>query len=266
MTEPMPTRIANGHLSASARPTAAIGIICKTPIAGASKTRLAPAVGIDGAAELAGAFLQDVASSIEAVPDICGRRGYAVYAPAGSEDSLRPLLPPSFGLICRKGTTLEGVLHGATAELLAAGHDAVILINGDSPTFPPLAIASAIAALRRPGERVVLGPAEDGGYYLIGLKTAYAELFHDIPWSTRGVLSTTVERARSIALEVALLPTWYDVDDEATLRLLLLDVAGQPLPFDHGHLQPGPARATRAFLAARPHLHQLTRPPEAEAS
>lgn len=266
MTKPVPPMIERDPRSASTRPTSAVGIICKTPIAGASKTRLAPSIGIEGAAELAGAFLQDVAASIEAIPGICGRRGYAVYAPAGSEDALRQLLPASFGLVCRKGATLEGVLHGAAAELLAAGHDAVVLINGDSPTLPPLAIASAIAALRCAGERVVLGPAEDGGYYLIGLKTAYAELFRDIPWSTSAVLSATVERAMGIGIEVALLPTWYDVDDEAAMRLLMLDVAGQRLPFDHGDLQPGPARATRAFLAARPHLAQSGNRPASEAS
>jgi len=238
---------------------AAAGIICKTPIAGASKTRLAACVGIEGAAELAGAFLRDVADAIESVPECCGRRGYAVYAPAGSEEQLRKLLPDTFGLLCRRGDTLQHVLHGATDELLRAGHDAVVLINGDSPTLPPLAIASAIATLRRPGERVVLGPAEDGGYYLIGLKTAYAELFRDIPWSTAAVLDTTVERARAMALEVALLPHWYDVDDEATLRLLVADIMDQPLPFDHGALASGPARATRAFLAARPHLRDLGR-------
>lgn len=237
--------------------TAAVGIICKTPIPGQSKTRLAPFVGVEGAAELAACFLSDVAAAIQAVPDVTGRRGYAVYAPAGSEDALRPLLPPEFGLVCRRGTTLEGVLHGATEELLAAGHDCVILINGDSPTFPPLAISAAMAALRVPGDRVVLGPAEDGGYYLIGLKTAHAALFRDIPWSTPAVLATTRDRANGIGLEVALLPVWYDVDDEATLRLLVSEIKGAPLPFDHGGLAGGPAPRTRAFIAARGHLGDL---------
>lgn len=233
---------------------AAVGIICKTPIVGASKTRLAPFVGIEGAAELATAFLRDVALAIEAVPSCAGRRGYAVYAPEGSEAVLRPLLPASFGLLCRRGTTLEGVLLGATQELLAAGHDAVILVNGDSPTLPPMTITAAMAALRRAGERVVLGPSSDGGYYLIGLKFPHAELFRDIPWSTAETLSVTLERARGIGLETALLPTWYDIDDKETMRLLISEISGQPLPFDHGDLQGGAAVATRAFLASRPWL------------
>lgn len=232
----------------------AVGIICKTPTVGASKTRLAPVLGADGAAELAAAFLRDVAAAIEAVPACAGLRGYAVYAPEGSEAALKPLLPASFGLLCRRGTTLEGVLLGATEELLLAGHDAVILVNGDSPTLPPTTIAAAIAALRQPGDRAVFGPASDGGYYLIGLKTAHAELFRGIPWSTAETLAVTLERGRGIGLETALLPTWYDIDDMDTIRLLISEISGRPLPFDHGGLQGGAAAATRAFLAARPWL------------
>ena len=232
----------------------AVGIICKTPIAGASKTRLAPFLGAEGAAELAACFLRDVSAAIEAVPACIGVAGFAVYAPEGSEATLRPLLPASFGLLCRRGETLEHVLLGATRHFLEQGFDAAILVNGDSPTLPPLAIATAIATLRQPGERVVLGPASDGGYYLIGLKTAHAALFRDIPWSTTTTLDVTVERARSISLDVAQLPVWYDIDDIETLNLLIDDIAGKPLPFGHGGLQAGPAHATRAFLQARPWL------------
>ncbi len=73
------------------------------------------------------------------------------------------------------------MLLGATEHLLGLGHDAVVLLNGDSPTLPPLTIAAAMATLRQPGDRAVFGPASDGGYYLIGLKRAHAALFHDIP-------------------------------------------------------------------------------------
>jgi rSAM/selenodomain-associated transferase 1 len=232
--------------------SAAIGIICKTPIPGASKTRLVPVLGMEGAAGLAAAFLSDVAAAIEMVPASCARTGYAVYAPEGTEEKIRPLLPPGFGLVCRRGSTLEHVLYGATRELLERGHDAVVLINGDSPTLPPLTIAAAIAALRRPGDRVVLGPAHDGGYYLIGLKVAHRELFRDIPWSTPAVLEATLEQARRCALAVELLPLWYDVDDVETLQVLVDEIATGVLPFDHGGLQGGPARATRAFLATCP--------------
>lgn len=241
-------------MSPAGNSTAAVGIICKTPKVGASKTRLVPLLGAEGAAELAAAFLRDVAAAIEAVPASERRRGYAVYAPAGTENELIPLLPSSFGMLCRRGATLETVLLGATQELLLAGHDCVILVNGDSPTLPPVTISEAMAALRRPGDRAVFGPASDGGYYLIGLKYPHAELFRNIPWSTQDTLAVTLERARALELESTLLPMWYDIDDEETLRLLIAEIAELPLPFDHGTLKAGRAEATRAFMAARPDL------------
>src|SRR5262249_5761512 len=86
-----------------------------------------------------------------------------------------------------------------------------------SPTLPRDCLVSAITALARAGDRVVLGPAEDGGYYLIGLKRAHRRLFDSIEWSTAKVLSQTIDRASEIGLEVELLPAWYDLDDAAML-------------------------------------------------
>ena len=234
--------------------SAAIGIICKTPTPGASKTRLLPLLGRDGAAELAGCFLRDVASAITAVPTAIGRRGYAVYAPEGSEAELRRYLPADFGLLCRRGTTLTPVLLGATEQLLLQGHDCVVLVNADSPTLPAAFIASAVAELRKPGDRVVLGPATDGGYYLIGLKQPHVPLFTDIPWSTPAVLATTRLRATEIGLAEVLLPEWYDVDDKETMAILLAEVQAGILPFDARGVRGGPAGATRQFLAGHPDL------------
>jgi uncharacterized protein len=227
---------------------AAFGIICKTPGPGRSKTRLVPLLGARGAAELAAAFLRDTASVIEAVPAAVGRRGYAVYAPEGSEVELRALLPGHFGLLCRRDATLGAVLLGATEHLLAQGHDGVVLVNADSPTLPPLLLAAALAALRAPGDRAVIGPATDGGYYLIGLKRAHARLFDDIPWSTSRVMAATLARASEIGLAVALLPAWYDIDDPHTFAMLIDEIDGRPLPFDTCGLMPGPALATRALM------------------
>src|SRR5207245_10682807 len=70
------------------------------------------------------------------------------------------------------------------------------------------------------GDRVVLGPADDGGYYLIGLKQDHCRLFEEIDWSTERVLEQTMQRAAELDLEVKILPTGYDVDDRATLRRL----------------------------------------------
>ena len=117
---------------------AAIGIICKAPLPGRSKTRLATAIGEVAASELSACFLRDVAAAIEGVPDALGRRGYGVYAPAGTEHIMRRLLPAGFGLLLQAGDDLGHVLLGATRALLVAGHDCVLLVNGDSPTLPPV--------------------------------------------------------------------------------------------------------------------------------
>lgn len=225
---------------------AAVSIVCKTPRPGAGKTRLQPLFGAEGAASLSACFIQDVAAAVEAVPEAVGRQGYAIYAPAGSEAALRPLLPPGWGLVQRQDADLGVVLLSSLAGFLAEGHDCALVINADSPTLSPLLVAAAIAALRAPGDRLVLGPAADGGYYLVGLKRPHARVFQEVRWSTPEVLSTTLGRAAEIGLPVALLPLWYDVDDAESLALLEAEIAGRALPFAGAG---GPAVHTRAFLA-----------------
>src|SRR5262249_37524161 len=168
---------------------AAIGIICKAPLPGRSKTRLATAIGEVAASELSACFLRDVAAAIDAVPEALRRRGYGVYAPAGAEHIMRQLLPQGVGLLLQAGDDLGHVLLGATHALLDAGHDCVLLVNGDSPTLPPRLLIEAVVALREPGDRMVLGPASDGGYYLIGLKRPHRHLFTQIAWGTDTVRS-----------------------------------------------------------------------------
>ena len=230
---------------------AAISIVCKTPCSGASKTRLQPLLGPEGAAALSACFIRDVAAAVDAVPATVGRKGYAIYAPAGSEAALRPLVPADWGLVSREDADLGAVLLSSITGFLADGHDCALVINSDSPTLPPRLVATAIEALRLPGDRLVLGPATDGGYYLIGLKRPHARLFEGVRWSTPEVLPATLDRAAEIGLPVTLLPVWYDIDDAETFGLLETELAGQPLPFAELGLVGGPAACTRAFLADR---------------
>lgn len=228
--------------------TAALGIMCKAPRPGAAKTRLAAVVGPEPAAALAACFLRDVAASIEAVPEELGRRGYGVYAPADGEAALQEIFPASFGLVLQEDADFGLVLASAARHLLEVGHDCAVLINADSPTLPSRLLVEAIERLRRPGDRVVLGPAVDGGYYLIGLKAPHPALFRDIPWSTAEVHRVTKERARDIGLEIAALPVWYDIDDAETFAQLCSELAGTPPAFVEPGLVGGPAAATRAYL------------------
>lgn len=227
---------------------AAIGIISKAPQPGRSKTRLATVIGDVAASELSACFLRDVAAAIEAVPEALGRRGYGVYAPAGAEDVMRELLPAGFGLLLQAGDDLGQVLLGATRALLNAGHDCELLVNGDSPTLPTRLLVQAVETLRAPGDRMVLGPASDGGYYLIGLKRPHRQLFTQIAWGTETVACNTRERAAEIGLAVTMLPEWYDVDDIQSLRWLQDELAGRSTRFRGG----GFAAASRAFLKAAP--------------
>jgi rSAM/selenodomain-associated transferase 1 len=230
---------------------AAIGIICKAPQPGRSKTRLATVIGDVAASELSACFLRDVAAAIEAVPEALGRRGYGVYAPAGGEHIMRQLLPAEFGLLLQAGDDLGHVLIGATRALLDAGHDSVLLVNGDSPTLPTRLLVQAVETMRAPGDRMVLGPASDGGYYLIGLKRPHRQLFMQIAWGTDTVARSTCERAAEIGLATTLLPEWYDVDDLKTLRWLQDELAGRSTRFRAG----GFAAASRAFLRAAPEIN-----------
>jgi uncharacterized protein len=230
---------------------AAIGIICKAPQPGRTKTRLATAIGPVAASELSACFLRDVAAAIEAVPEALGRRGYGVYAPAGVEHIMRELLPATFGLLLQVGDDLGNVLFGATRDLLIDGHDCVLLVNGDSPTLPARFLVQAIENLREAGDRMVLGPASDGGYYLIGLKRPHRHLFTQIAWGTETVARSTCERAAEIGLTAALLPEWYDIDDIETLGWLKDELAGNSSRFRGGGLAP----ATRAFLKAAPQMN-----------
>lgn len=230
---------------------AALAIMCKAPWPGRVKTRLARSVGPERAATLARCFLQDVAATIDALPEDLRARGYGLFAPADGEAELRALLPTSFGLLLQEDGDFGAALREGAARLLDAERArSAVLINSDSPTLPPRLLADTIAALDRDGDRVVLGPASDGGYVLIGVKRDHPELFRDIPWSTEGVLDATLAKAASIGLEVVRLPTWYDVDDVETLDLLFAELRGQAPGFAEPGLVPGEARRTRALAAA----------------
>ena len=233
----------------------AIAVMAKAPRAGASKTRLVPPLTPEQAASLSAAFLRDVTENIVAAARLAPIAGYAAYAPAGLESLFDGHLAAGTRLILADGSpdmpaAVRGfgrcLLH-AIQSLLAAGHPSACLLNSDGPTLPTSILADAARRLAAPGDRAVLGAADDGGYYLLGLKTPHAHMFEDIAWSTEDVAETTAMRAREIGLELVMLPRWYDVDDGASLARLQMELAA-PLPC-HG-LVPYHAPATAARLAA----------------
>jgi uncharacterized protein len=198
----------------------ALGLMAKAPLAGEVKTRLVPPLTAREAAELNICFLRDMAVTIQSVSEKKPAAGLVVYTPAGSESTFTGVLPAGFDLLVQRGASLGERLCNATDDLLKQGYGAVCLINSDSPTLPEPILIRAIELLTAEGDRVVLGAAEDGGYYLIGLKHAHRNLFNEIAWSTSDVLARTTQRAAEIELPVELLPSWYDVDDADTLNRL----------------------------------------------
>jgi len=231
----------------------AIGVLAKAPEPGKSKTRLCPPLTPRQAAELSAAFLRDITENIAQAARHTPIVGYIAYAPAGAEALFDGHLADGISLLLADGSPLmppnvQGfgrcLLH-AILSMLAQGHGSAVVLNSDSPTLPTALLTRTAAALAQDGDRVILGPAEDGGYYLLGMKAAHAHLFSSIAWSTDSVAETTRVRCAEQGLPLVELPPWYDVDDQDALRRVLRE-ATSPAP--RLGLRPYPAPFTARAL------------------
>lgn len=225
--------------------------MAKAPRPGKVKTRLAPALGMDGSAAINTCFLRDTAQNIaDVVSAGAAAAGLICYTPVGDEVAFDGLLPQGFSLIAQRGDAFGERLLAATEDILSCGYSAVCLIDSDSPTLPAAALAQAAEELAKPGDRVVLGGSHDGGYYLIGLKQAHAAPFERITWSTASVYAETLVRCQAAQIEVVELPLWYDVDDAETLAVLEAELLrGQRPPF--ASVQGYAAPHTKTYLQQR---------------
>ncbi len=221
----------------------------KAPRPGKVKTRLAPPLTLEQSAALNICFLRDTTANIAEVVKQGNAAGIVCYTPVGDEEAFDGLLPDGFALIAQRGDGFGERLHCAAFDLLSCGFGAVCLIDSDSPTLPHDALLTAVDELMRLGDRIVLGGSDDGGYYLIGLKTAHAEPFERITWSTGSVFSETCERVTEAGLQLVQLPVWYDVDDGATLRVLAAELLDGTRPA-FAAVDGFNATATRGFLQA----------------
>jgi uncharacterized protein len=227
----------------------AIAVMAKAPRPGQVKTRLVPPLTPDMASALNASFLRDVTENIQLAAYDAAIDAYVAYAPAGFEPLFDGMLARGTRLILADGASVSELrvrgfgrcLLEAAQSLFNRGHGAVCLLNSDSPTLPTPLLTQAARALAEGGDRIVLGPADDGGYYLIGMKAPHVHLFEDIDWSTSRVAEQTRQRARALGLSVGELDPWYDVDDAAALTRLCRDLA---LEARVGGLAPYPAPAT----------------------
>lgn len=143
--------------------------------------------------------------------DLC-----VAFEPAQLRDAFKGIIPTKFHRFPQSGLELGHRLHNAFEYVFSKGAERVIVIGSDSPTLPGNYLDEAMGRLD--SVDLVLGPADDGGYYLIGTKQSHKALFENIQWSSDSVLQSTIERAKQMKISYHLLPNWYDVDDLASLE------------------------------------------------
>lgn len=199
----------------------AVAIMAKAPRAGEVKTRLCPPLSLADAAELYRRFLLD---KIEQITSLRTASPAIAYTPTEARAFFEEVAP-GFVLVPQRGADLGERLANSLGEFLDRGHRGALAIDSDTPTLPLGFLQEALDLVTTPGIDVVLGPTEDGGYYLIGLRRLHRELFEAMAWSTSQVLPETIRRADAKGLRVACLPPWYDIDTPDDLARLQATLA-----------------------------------------
>jgi rSAM/selenodomain-associated transferase 1 len=197
-------------------------IMAKQPAVGRTKTRLCPPLTPAQAAAFYEALLLDTITLVHDIPSL---RLAVTVTPTDATIYFQRVSPPGTILVPVECETIGGCLCQALGYLLDLGHPQAIALNSDGPSLPPAYLVQARVELAS-GADVVLGPSEDGGYYLIGLNRPHPELFENIEWSTAWVTAQTLARAHALGLQVAILPQWYDVDGLADLQRLKAELDG----------------------------------------
>jgi rSAM/selenodomain-associated transferase 1 len=209
----------------TARPTAArprvLGVFAKQPQPGRVKTRLAAQVSAGWAAQVAEAFLLDTLHRLQQIE----ARRLLAFAPAEAGPYFADLAADRFALVPQAAGDLGVRMEAFFRETLAATAGRVVLVGTDSPNLPPSYLEQAFDELQHAD--VVLGPAADGGYYLLGCAGRLPPVFEGIAWGTSAVLRQTIDRLADPSWRLALLPPWYDIDTLDDWRMLQGHVAAQ---------------------------------------
>ena len=210
----------------------AIIVFARQPQPGTSKTRLSPQLSPTQAAELYACFLKDTLAFVDRCRPVGEPAGRALDSAAARSSGLERFLAydppeaepffaalaPGYRLLAQSGSDLGERMHRAFTAVFSFGVRRAVMIGSDLPHLPTERLEVALAALRQ-GAGLVIGPSEDGGYYLAGLKEPHAELF-DLPMGDSQVLSRTLDIAARLELQVVQLPDAFDVDDFAGLQRL----------------------------------------------
>ena len=210
----------------------ALIVVAKRPAPGKTKTRLSPPLTPQLASALYECFLFD---TLDQMRQVYEARHVIAYL---DEPDYFQRLAPDFELIPQEGHDLGERLDNALTYYLSRGYERVVIMDSDSPTLPSDYLSHAFHVLSD-GADVVLGPCDDGGYYLIGLKKPTPRLLREVHMSTPTVAAETIALAKEEGQNLISLPIWYDVDDVASLSRLMQEIE---------YLHPAVAVHTRRFL------------------
>lgn len=188
-------------------------VFAREPVPGAVKTRLAASIGDRAAAELYETMLQDVLKTARQLNDV------EIVVFWDCEEAALPLLAERYRCCARLQSPgdLGQRMQTAFEEMCANGSDVCCIIGSDAPDLPFSYILDAYRLLAAEQPDVVFGPSRDGGYYLLGLRRVWPQLFTNIPWSCADVLARSLAAARDAGLTAALLPEWQDIDTVSDL-------------------------------------------------
>ena len=189
-------------------------IMAKVPRAGNVKTRLESFLSQKQCVSLSEAFLEDAVNKVQAQQS----RLIIAFSPPPERDYFAKYEVVDFTLIEQTGSDLGEKMFNAFQFAFSNDSDAIVMIGTDSPTFPVEFIERAFVYLDKTD--VVLGEAEDGGFYLIGLRTLNKKIFENVVWSSANTFEQTRKNIEKIGLSLSLLPTWFDVDVPADLAKL----------------------------------------------
>lgn len=202
----------------------AIVVMAKPPREGEVKTRLCPPLTHAQASTLHECLLFDTVAKLERFHSA---QLWIAFTPDGDE-----YFKSNFGeraeLMSQRGRDLGERMHHIFVFLSQLGYREIVVLGSDIPSMPVASMEQAFQVLDNNLNDVVLGPATDGGYYLVGLKTPVGELFRGIPWSNAAVLENTVRRIKELGLRLSLLPAAYDIDLAEDLKRLWNDFEGSP--------------------------------------
>ncbi len=210
----------------------ALVVMAKAPLAGQVKTRLIGGtleglphpLNAEDAADLYAAFLSDTFVTMEELADEReALRLVLAYTPVGEEEAFEKVEREGSLMLAQRPGNLDADLGerltNCFSDLFEMGYERVVIIGGDSPSLPFEILEYAFDALDDEAT-VTLGPTEDGGYYLIGLRQNHSALFAGIEWSSLQVFAQTRERIAAAQLTLIELPEWYDVDEPNDLTRL----------------------------------------------